>query len=189
MRNPILKLAQISGAVPIFGKLFVSGLLLGLIGTVSSNFDILPSIAQPSVQTKQAANPVNQRLVGSWQSRVSSTQNLTFIFGPDGNLFIVLPSNSEKAQALQLRYRVASTSSKPMQMDLTTSNNKTAQTIFEFTSDGKLRVELQGIEAGKPRPGSFGKGAMVFNKVSGNTNLPANASVRQTDNPNNVMPK
>lgn len=189
MRNPILKFAHFSGAVPTFRKLFVSSLVLGLIGTFSTNVDILPSTAQPTAQTKQAANPINQRLVGSWQSRVSSTQNLTFIFGSDGKLFIVLPSSSDKAQALQLRYRVASTSSKPMQLDLTTSNNKTAQTIFEFTSDGKLRVELQGIEAGKPRPAAFGKGALVFNKVSDSTNLPANAQLRQTDNPNNVMPK
>lgn len=189
MRNPIHSFYHFSGAAPMFGKLFVSSLLLGLIGTVSTNLDILPSTAQPAAQSKQAATPINQRLVGSWQSRVSSTQNLTFIFGPDGKLFIVLPSSSEKAQALQLRYRVASTSSKPMQLDLTTSNNKTAQTIFEFTPEGRLRMELQGIDAGKPRPANFGKGALVFNKVSNNTNLPANAQLRQSDNPNNVMPK
>ncbi|MFB2937495.1 hypothetical protein ACE1B6_19780 [Aerosakkonemataceae cyanobacterium BLCC-F154] len=188
MRNPILNLHS-SGAVPIFGKLLVSSLILGLIATVSTNLEILPSVAQPTAQTKQAANPINKKLVGSWQSRVSSTQNLTFIFGPDGKLFIVLPSSSEKAQALQLRYRVASTSTKPMHLDLTTSNNKTAQTIFEFTPNGQLRMELQGIEAGKPRPGTFGKGAMVFNKVSNNTNLPPNAQLRQTNNPNNVMPR
>lgn len=187
MRNPILN--HFSGKKPLFRKLFVSSLVLSLVGAVSTNLDILPSIAQPTIQTKQTTNPINQKLVGSWQSRVSSTQNLTFIFGPDGKLFIVLPSNSEKAQALQLRYRVASTSTKPMHLDLTTSNNKTAQTIFEFTPDGKLRVELQGIEAGKPRPAGFGKGALVFNKVSSNTNLPANAQLRQTNSPNNVMPR
>lgn len=189
MRNSILKFDRRSSALPIFGKLFVSSLLLSLIGTLSANLDILPSTAQPAAQTKQATNPINQKLVGSWQSRVSATQNLTFIFGPDGKLFIVLPSSSNKAQALQLRYRVASTSAKPMQLDLTTSNNKTAQTIFEFPSEGKLRMELQGIEAGKPRPATFGKGALVFNKVSNNTTLPANAQLRQSDNPNNVMPK
>ena len=189
MRNPILNLDHFSRTAPIFRKLLVSSLVLGLIGAVSTNLDILPSTAQSTAQTKQAANTINQKLVGSWQSRVSSTQNLTFIFGPDGKLFIVLPSSSQKAQALQLRYRVASTSTKPMQLDLTTSNNKTAQTIFEFTPDGQLRMELQGIEAGKPRPGTFGKGALVFKKVSNNTNLPANASLRQTDNPNNVMPR
>ncbi|MFB2837157.1 hypothetical protein [Floridanema evergladense] len=189
MRNPIINFDHFSGAVPTFRKLFVSSLLLGLIGTVNTNIDVLPSTAQSTPPTNQATTPINQKLVGSWQSRVSSTQNLTFIFGQDGKLFIVLPSNSEKAQALQLRYRVASATSKPMQLDLTTSNNKTAQTIFEFTPDGKLRMELQGIEAGKPRPATFGKGALVFNKVSGNTNLPANAQLRQSDNPNNVMPK
>jgi len=189
MRNPILNFDHFSGAVPSFGKLFVSSLLLGLIGTFSTNLDILPSTAQPAAQTKPAANPIDQRLVGSWQSRVSSTQNLTFIFGPDGKLFIVLPSSAEKAPALQLRYRVASTSSKPMQLDLTTSNNKTALTIFEFISEGKLRMELQGIDAGKPRPAAFGKGALVFNRVSDNTKLPDNAQLRQSDNPNNLMPK
>lgn len=189
MRNPIHSFDHFSGAAPIFGKLLVSSLLLGLVGTVSTNLDILPSTAQTTAQTKQAAPPINQRLVGSWQSRVSQTQNLTFIFGGDGKLFIVLPSNSDKAQALQLRYRVASTSTKPMHLDLTTPNNKTAQTIFEFTPDGKLRMELQGIDAAKPRPAAFGKGALVFNKVSNNTTLPANAQLRQSDNPNNVMPK
>ena len=189
MRNPFHSFDRFSGSAPIFGKLFVSSLLLGLIGTMSTNLDILPSTAQTTAQTKQAANQINQKLVGSWQSPVSQNQKLTFIFGPDGKLFIVLPSNSDKAQALQLRYRVASTNTNPMHLDLTTSNNKTAQTIFAFTPDGKLRMELQGIDAGKPRPAKFGKGALVFNKVSNNTSLPPNAQLRQSDNPNNVMPK
>jgi len=189
MRNSGLKFPNFLGVVSIFGKLLGSSLLLGLMATVAGNLGVAPSTAQSAYQSKEAASPINQRLVGQWQTKVSATQNLTFIFGPDGKLFIVLPSSSPSPQALQLRYRVASTAVKPMHLDLTTNNNKTAQTIFDFTADGKLRMELQGIEAGKPRPNTFGKGSMVFDKVSNTTNLPPNARLSNTDNPNNVMPK
>lgn len=188
MRNPVLTLRNLPGGFPWMSKLLASSLLLGLVGTVGTTLTVQPVTAK-SVEIAQAGNaPVNQRLVGQWQAKVSQNQSLTFIFAPDGKLFIVLPSSSQTASALQLRYRVASTAAKPMQLDLTTGDNKTAQTIFEFTPQGKLRMELQGIDAGKPRPSTFGKGAMTFDKTSNAATLPANARITETK-PGNILPK
>lgn len=161
-------------------KLIASSLLLGLVCTFGTTINPQSSTAHFISQARLAANPkdVNQILLGRWQNKASRPgQERTLVFAPDGKLFIILPSDSGTAPAVQLKYRVASATSSPMQIDLTSSQNKTILTIFEFTPDGKLRMQLEGLEAGKPRPSAF-MGAMEFNKISNNTNLPVNARIQ-----------
>ncbi len=179
MSNPVLNLANSLGGSSMLKKAIASSLILIPLGCLGYSVSAQPLNSQLVAQQTTAANTntVVQRLSGSWQTKVSSTQSLSLIFAPDGKLFIVLPSSSANPPAMQLRYRVASASSSPMQIDLTTSDNKTAQTIFEFTKEGKLRVQLNDISAAQPRPGAFKPSAMLFDRVSSSTTLPANARI------------
>ena len=191
MSNPVVKNSHRTTALPILVKSIASSLLLGLVCTVGTTINPQTSTAHFITQARPDASPnvINQRLLGQWQTKVSeSGQTLTLVFAPNGNLFIVLPSRAQTATALQLKYRLASTSSSPMHIDLTSSENKTAMTIFDFTPDGKLRMQLQGTDAGKPRPNAFTSTAMVFDKTSNATTLPANARI-QTGSPNRVIPR
>lgn len=179
MSKPVLNLGNSLCASSILTRAIASSLLLIPLGTLGYSVSAQPLNPQLVAQqtTPANTNTVVQRLSGSWQTKVSSTQALSLIFAPDGKLFIVLPSSSANPPAMQLRYRVASASSSPMQIDLTTSDNKTAQTIFELTKDGKLRVQLNDISAAQPRPSAFKPSAMLFEKVSNSTTLPANARI------------
>ncbi|MBD2185473.1 hypothetical protein H6S82_12230 [Planktothrix sp. FACHB-1355] len=180
MFNPVHNQTNRLAAFPVIGKSIVSSLLVGLLCAVGYAVKAEPIAGRlVSQQLTKNADSVVQRLTGQWQTKVSANSSLTLIFAPESKLFIVLPSNSNTAPAMQLRYRVASSTSSPMQIDLTTSDNKTAPTIFEFTADGKLRMQLNDINSGQPRPSAFKSNAMVFEKVSNNTSLPANAQLRQ----------
>lgn len=186
MCKPVLDQSNRPGAFPVIGYSIASGLLLALFSTFGYSVSAQPLTARLVSQARPAANAntVNQRLMGQWQAKVSASgQTLKFIFGPNGKLFIVLPSSSSPAPAMELKYRVASSATSPMQLDMITTDNKTAPTIFEFTSDGKLRIQLEGTNPGIPRPATFATNATVFEKVSNSTTLPANARVNQTQTP------
>ncbi len=178
MSNPVLNQNHRPSAM---SKLIASSLLVGLLSTIGYSAIAQTSTAQLVSQGwAKNANSAVQRLSGEWQTKVSANSTLKLIFAPDGKLFIVLPSTSNTAPAMQLRYRVPASTSSPMQIDLTTSDNKTVPTIFEFTADGKLRMQLNDIDAGLPRPSAFKPNAMIFDKVSNATTLPANARLTQS---------
>ena len=191
MDNSVFNLQNHSGAFPILGKLIASSLILGFLGTIGTTVSAQSSTAPTVAQTSLAqANDVAKRLQGLWQTRpASGGQSIRFVFGPQNKLFIIFPPNSgQQAQALELNYRI-NPSTRPMQLDIISTNNQAAQTIFEFTPDRKLRLQLQGANAGRPRPTSFTPNATVFEKVSEVTSLPANTRIVRPQNGNNIIPQ
>jgi hypothetical protein len=184
MKNPIFNLCTRCGASPTSTRLMASSLLLGLFATAVTIVNTQPSTARlvaPS-QTVAQANNINNQLTGMWQTASSNpgAPPIRFIFGSDGKMYIIFPSSSGRSQAFDLRYRV-NPAARPMQMDII-AGNQTAQTIFEFTPDRKMRVQLQGINAGRPRPSGFAANVTTMQKVNSSTALPANTQVVQPRN-------
>jgi hypothetical protein len=118
------------------------------------------------------------RLIGQWQAKNSvSGQVLTLIFTPDGKFFVLLPSGSDTPVAQQLGYRIDPTP-QPMHIDVTfPGTTETVKTIFEFTPDSQLRLQVAGTNPGEPRPTAFSPSATLFKKVSDATTLPPNVQV------------
>jgi type II secretory pathway pseudopilin PulG len=188
MDNSVFNLRNHPGAFSILGKLIASSLILGFLGTIGTTVSAQSSTAQtPRVAQ---ANDVAKRLQGQWQTRpASGGQSIRFVFGPQNKLFIIFPPNSgQQAQALELNYRI-NPATRPMQLDIISTNNQAAQTIFEFTPDRKLRLQLQGANTGRPRPTSFTPNATIFEKVSETTSLPANMRIVRPQNGNNIIPQ
>ncbi|OUL34490.1 hypothetical protein BV372_13900 [Nostoc sp. T09] len=131
----------------------------------------------PTPPTNQPTSPIGQKLLGQWQSKDSSSNpSLTFIFSPDGKLYILSP-NSQKPMAVEFKYSINPTP-QPMHLDITVSaEQKQALTIFEFTPDGQLRLQLDNTDPGQPRPTAFSPTATLFTKVSENTKLPENVKI------------
>lgn len=153
---------------------------LGLIGTITFSWFGQAVIAQSSVTpaSSEAVQSLQTKLSGQWQAKYTpSEQVLTFIFTPQGKLLIQLPSDSEKATAQELGYRINPTL-QPMQLDvLFTGTDQSVKTIFEFTPTGQLRLQLAGTNPGDPRPTAFRSDASLFEKVSDATTLPPNVQV------------
>jgi type II secretory pathway pseudopilin PulG len=118
------------------------------------------------------------RLSGQWQAKNPvSGETLTLIFTPDGKFFVLLPSGSETPVAQQLGYRIDPVP-QPMHIDVTfPGTNESVKTIFEFTADGQLRLQVAETNPGEPRPTAFSPSATLFKKVSDATTLPGNAQV------------
>jgi len=140
-------------------------------------------IAQPSTTPENSAQPTEvtaaqTKLRGQWQATNSlSGKALTFIFAPDGKLFIQLPSDAEKPIAQEFGYRI-NANPQPMQLDvLFPGTDQVVKTIFEFTPAGEMRLQVAGTNPGDPRPTAFGTDATVFQKVSEVTTLPPNVQV------------
>lgn len=180
MQNPAFNFRHLWRAIPVPLKLTASGLLLALLGIQMAGATTQPA-NRPSVAQAQrvAQADVAKRLVGLWQAPTRpGAPPLRLVFGGDGKMYIILPARSGQAQALDLRYRI-NAASRPMQLDIIAEGNRSAPTIFELTPDRKLRLQLQGINAGRPRPTAFGANATVLEKVSDAANLPANTRVVQ----------
>jgi len=65
-----------------------------------------------------------------------------------------------------------------MHLDVTfPGTNESVKTIFEFTANGQLRLQVNGTKPGEPRPTAFSPNATLFQKVSDSTTLPANVQV------------
>lgn len=174
MCNPVLKQSDRSVSFSTMRKLIASSLLLALFNTFGYSVLAPTSIAQTvSQRTATNTNSVVQRLTGNWQN-LSNPRTLSLVFAANNRLSIVLPSNSGRNAVTQVRYSIISANSSPMQIDLTTTDNKTALTIFEFTNDGNLRIQLRDVNPGETRPTAFKPSAMVFKKVSNATTVPGN---------------
>lgn len=178
MQNPAFNFRNLSGAIPVPLKLTASGLLLALLGIQMAGATTQPANPPSVAQTQRVAQAdVAKRLVGLWQAPTRpGAPPLRLVFGADGKMYIILPAASGQAQALDLRYRI-NAAPRPMQLDIIAEGNRSAPTIFELTPDRKLRLQLQGINAGRPRPTAFGANATVLEKVSDAANLPANTRV------------
>lgn len=168
----------------VSSKAIASSLLLGLLGTLGTQISTQPSSATAGSQ----AQPVSQinasaaQLLGQWQAKDPSSGKLvTLIFTPEDKLFIVLPPRDGSTIAIKMGYQV-NLPAKPMQIDMIVSDNQTAATIFEFTPEGKLRLELEGISPGKPRPTAFTARATLFEKISNLTIVGQNVQVTELEN-------
>jgi hypothetical protein len=155
------------------------------------------AIAQqsPKPTPTQAQNPASinssaSRFVGQWRLKDYLPIPLTVVFTQDGKLFVLLPSyltsflssgspslSRGSVSAFEYRYKINSTA-QPMQIDMISpAENQTIATIFEFTSDGQLRIEWEGINPGEPRPTEFTVGAIYLQKVANTTALPRNTQI------------
>jgi len=156
-------------------------LTLALVGTVktplvNAQSAIAPTVAQVSSAAAETESITNQ-LLGQWQARDPNTDELvTFIFTPEAKLLIVLPDKEGSAIAIEMGYQIDITT-QPMQLEVAANPNEVAQTIFELTNEGKLRLELDGINPGQPRPTAFSTSATLFEKISDSTTLPEEVQV------------
>ncbi|MBW4617899.1 MAG: type IV pilin-like G/H family protein [Cyanosarcina radialis HA8281-LM2] len=181
MNQSVLKLWQLrvgKGAI-------ASGLAIALLGTfnpVAFSQSTTPSPVQtPTPPT--SGDAVSQKLLGQWQGKLTPSDELNFIFTPEGKLYIMGPPQAVQPEgkrlAVEFQYRV-NTAAKPMEMDIiSTSGEGTVKTIFEFTSDNQLRLQIEGTDYGKPRPTAFtaGTGVALLAKTSETASLPENAQV------------
>ncbi len=160
-------------------KILISSTFIALLMTLNT-----AALAQPVTAPKptpppveQPTNAIAQKLSGQWQAKdPASPITLNFIFSPDGKLFIFSP-DSQAAVAVEFKYSINPTP-QPMHLDITIPNKKEpVLTIFEFTADGKLRLQLDNTDPGKPRPKAFAEKPAVFTKVSDTTKLPDNVKV------------
>jgi len=159
--------------------LVAQGLLVVLLGSLGTLGRTQYAIALPILQTPNTSqtNAVAQQLLGQWQAKdPKSKEVLTFIFAPEGKLFVVLPPRDGSAVALKVDYKINPTT-QPMQLDIQLSPQETALTIFEFTSDGKLRLALEGLTPGLPRPTEFPSNATLLSKISQATTVAENIQV------------
>lgn len=167
---------------PSLNLLIASSLCLGLLGYLGMPVRAQQFLAGKAPVVAQAQNApatpaVSQQILGQWQAKDPSGQRLlTFIFGPDGKLFIVLPAEEEPAPAVEMGYQIDA-ASQPMHLDVKINTTETVLTVFEFTSDGKLRLQLEGTNPGQPRPETLSEGATLFEKISEATTLPADAKL------------
>lgn len=155
----------------------------------------MSAIAQQPPTLTQSPNPAStntrtSQFVGQWRLKDYFPIPLTVLFTQDGKVFILLPSyltsffssgspsfTGGNVSAFELAYKINS-STQPMQIDVTSPNdNETLMTIFEFTPDGQLRIEWEGLRPGEPRPTEFTAGAIFLQRVSNTTALPRNTQI------------
>lgn len=151
-------------------------LLLALCSATLVFPNIAPSSAQPTpTPESNQVQQIQQKLLGQWEHKdVAQNIALTFVFAPDGKFFILSqPDGNKQRQAVQMRYTMNSIP-KPMHLDISLPNqDKPVQTIFEFTADGKMRMQLEGTDPGKPRPDKFANDGSIFERISDSTDLPS----------------
>jgi hypothetical protein len=164
-----------------------------------------PKPTPTQAQNPAPINSSASRFVGQWRLKDYLPIPLTVVFTQDGKLFVLLPSylnffgslslsdssvpgslslsepsvpGGGSVNAYELRYKINSTT-KPMSLDLIISpgDNETVMTIFEFTSDGQLRIEWEGLLPGQPRPTECSVGTIFLQKISNTTLLPRNTQI------------
>ncbi|WP_392533451.1 type IV pilin-like G/H family protein [Nostoc sp. C117] len=167
------------GKFQIASKMLTSSVFVALLMTVDTTVLAQPSIAPTQIQSQPApdTNPIAQKLFGQWETKdPSSSTSLTFIFTPENKLFLLIP-DSKDTGAIEFKYRINPTP-QPMHLDvIISSNEEPVLTIFEFTANSQMRLQLDGTNPGKPRPTAFSSQASLFKKVSNGTTLPDNIQI------------
>lgn len=161
----------------MIGKAIAGGLCFGILASFNASLGpasaVTPKIAQA---TAPATSNIDQQLLGQWQGTIPSGQSFTFVFAPEGKLFMMAQGPDGAARAKEMRYKV-NFGAKPMHLDVGISNTETVETVFELTSQNQMRLQLQGTNPGQPRPDSLNAEATVFKKVSEATVLPADTQL------------
>ena len=145
-----------------------------------SSTGLLPTdnlVAQSSTLTAQE---IQNRLVGQWQLQDVFFVPISVVFTAQGKGFVLTPffgpSVNANPTAYEFSYQLNNTT-QPIQIDIAQPGEAPIKTIFEFTSDGRIRVELVGIKPGEPRPTAFTAGSSLLNRVSNLTALPRNTEI------------
>ena len=163
-------------------RLLASGLCLGLLGilgiSIHSDLFLSPAVAEAQIpSTKEVST---QNLIGKLEGEFAPNKKITWVFTPEGKLFMLLPVPSNQPQlALEWRYHTDD-SNKPMGLNIELKKGQTVMTIFEFVDDKQMRVQIDGTNPGETRPGSFNN-ATVFKKVSADATLPPNTQIDEFD--------
>jgi hypothetical protein len=162
----------------MIGKAIAGSLCLGIL--ISFNASLGPASAAAPIIAQETAAPaassIDKQLLGQWQGTVPSGQSFTFVFAPEGKLFLMAKGPDGAARAKEMRYKV-NLGEKPMHLDVGLSSTETVETVFELTPEGQMRLQLQGTNPGQARPNSLNEQATVFKKVSEATALPADTQV------------
>ena len=162
----------------MIGKAIAGGICFGILASSFNATQGPASAASPTIAeaAAPAASNLDKQLLGQWQGTVPSGQSFTFVFAPEGKLFLMAKGPDGAARAKEMRYKV-NLGQKPMHLDVGLSSTETVQTVFELTPEGQMRLQLQGTNPGQPRPDSLNEQATVFKKVSDTTALPAETQV------------
>ncbi|HLO89317.1 MAG TPA: type IV pilin-like G/H family protein [Nostocaceae cyanobacterium] len=183
---------------PGFNKLQIACRLLtySVVVALPLTFNI-GVLAQPSTfpnssvsqSTDTSQDPIGQKLFGQWEIQDTSLPTkINLLFTPEGNFFLIL-GQAGRSGAYPLKYRINSTP-KPMHLDVILPDTKEpVETIFDFTADGQLRLQLNNTDPGKPRPKNFGADVSVFKKISDSTTLPENVEVVPTEEKKTSVPE
>jgi hypothetical protein len=176
------------GKFSIASKMLTSSVFIALLTTLNTTAALSqpatppPATPSPTPSTQeQPTKAIAEKLVGQWETKDPGVPvTLTFIFSPEGKLFIYSP-NSPEAVAVEFTYRIdTAPQPKPIHLDISIPGRKEpVLTIFDFTADGKLRLQLENTNPGKSRPTDFSEQPTLFTKVSESTKLPDNVKVIQ----------
>lgn len=162
------------------GQIFASTLCLALLSGLSLRaFAQTPAPSTPAQTTPNTpASPVAERLYGQWLAKDPEGQPLLmFVFTPQGKLYIMPPPNpNEPSRAIEMGYKIDSTP-KPMHLDVQLDTTQTVLTVFDFTGEGKMRLQLEGTNPGQPRPTELKQTATNFEKISDAPTLPPNTEI------------
>jgi hypothetical protein len=146
----------------------------------------------PPSSPSPAADSTTQKLLGQWQAKAPSGEILNLVFTPEGKLlvsFIKSSAAGDRTPTAEVGYRI-DPNPQPMHIDLLfPGDRQSVMTIFEFTKDGQLRLEISSADPGKPRPKAFSAGSALFEKVSDPTSSSGNTQSAQPGAPTNNTPQ
>ena len=140
-----------------------------------------PQSTQTPVTTPALATvPVAEKFLGQWLTKEPlEGDTVMFVFAPEGKLYILSgTSASGNAIANQVHYRLDD-KPQPMHLDVILAADTTVETLFEFTADGDLRVQMLGTRPGKLRPTRLDDNATLFQKISDDTTLPLGIELKK----------
>jgi hypothetical protein len=180
----------------ILPKLIASCLCFSLLSSLAAEANPLPITARKIAQAETSApaettapaetsapaetnapvDNIDQKLLGQWEATDPSGKPFSFIFAPEGKLYLVVQPPQGAARAKEMRYKIDA-KNQPIHLDVGLSATQTVMTVFELTAEGQMRLQLQGTKPGDPRPSTVSNEATVFKKVSDTAVLPENTQV------------
>lgn len=126
----------------------------------------VPESLTSKFQAPDLNNPIVKKLQGTWNLKDPKLpgEKTSFVFTPSGKLFLSIDGNLYKTQ-----YEINS-KAQPMHLDINLiGTDETVKTIFEFTDNGNLRIEMDKSAPGKPRPNTYPDDSPLLEKVSEST--------------------
>lgn len=176
------------------GTSLLISLAIGCFSMASLATLVLPHLASAEVsptpapiakpETPSTPLPVAKKILGQWLTKEPLDGDMVmFVFAPDGKAYLISgTSASGNAIASQVQYRIDDKPT-PNHLDLVLSPNATVETLFEFTPDGELRLQMLGTRPGKPRPAALTENATLFQKLSDDTTPPPGIEVKPSSTP------